>query len=118
MSPLFLMHVGVLGFTFDLTRFVALRSGVSENKTANLIAWLLVLVLLAVEASWILFPTFQLIEKPLLYAYLAGLLLVLASQYCEFDRTRLAAFLGLVFAAGYLIKVAFLLFAVILRSSG
>ena len=111
---LFLMHVGVLGFTFDLTRFVALRSGVSENKTANLIAWLLVLVLLAVEASWILFPTFQLIEKPLLYAYLAGLLLVLASQYCEFDRTRLAAFLGLVFAAGYLIKVAFLLFAVIL----
>ena len=68
---LFLMHVGVLGFTFDLTRFVVLRSGVSDNRTANLIAWLLVLVLLAVEASWILFPTFQLIEKPLLYAYLA-----------------------------------------------
>ena len=108
---LFLMHVGVLGFVFDLTYFVAGRSGINKSGQALYIAWILVLVLLAVEASWVLFPTFQSIEKPLLYAYLTGFLLALAAQYEEFDRWRLAAFLGFVFLTGYLVKVAFILFA-------
>jgi hypothetical protein len=111
---MFFIHVGVLGFTFDLTRFVAARSGFDQARQVWLFAWITVLGLLAAEASWVLFPTLQLIDKPLLYANLTGFLLALAGQYDDFGKNRLAAFLGFVFAAGYLLKITFILFAPLL----
>jgi hypothetical protein len=50
------------------------------------------------------------IEKPLLYAFLGGFLVAWAGQYKEFDSTRIAAFTGVIAAAGYLLKITMLVF--------
>jgi len=107
---LFFFHVGLLGFVYDLTRWVCRREGIEHPPVVHMIAWLLVLGLLTIEASWIVFPLFQMIEKPLLYAFLGGFLIAWAGQYDEFKPSRIAAFVGMVAAAGYLLKITMLVF--------
>ena len=110
----FLMHIGLLGALFDVTRWVAIRQGMAQRGMAALAAWTLLLALLAVQASWILFPTFQLIDKPLLYVILGGLLIGLAGQFDGLGRLRLSLFLGVAMASGYLLKVSMMVFGPVL----
>ncbi|MDG2033207.1 MAG: hypothetical protein P8J29_04655 [Rhodospirillales bacterium] len=104
----FLMHVGLLGFVFDVGKFFLRRSGVVVSLHLSLVPWTLVLLLLSLEASWILFPTFQVVDHPLLYAFLGVFLIGLMGQFEEVDLNRVAVSLGLLFAAGYLIKMTML----------
>lgn len=105
----FFMHVGVLGMAFDLLRGRLLDQGVGQRPAA-VSAWLFVLAALAVEATWKLYPTLQLIEKPQIYSMAAVLLVALAAGEREADRTRLAGYFGLFLAFGYLLKMAMLTF--------
>ena len=110
----FFTHVGVLGFVFDLTRWMAIKTGWDKNTAASAIPWLLVLGLLFIGASWILLPIFQLIDKPLLYTILTCFLLGLAGQFDGIGRVRVSVFLGIAMAVGYLTKVAILAFGPVL----
>ena len=74
----------------------------------SLFPWALVFLLLSMEASWILFPTFQVVDHPLLYAFLGIFLIGLVGQFEEVSLYRVAVYLGLLFAAGYLIKMTML----------
>ena len=104
----FLMHVGLLGFTFDIGKFFLRRSCTTVSLHLSLFPWALVLLLLSLEASWILFPTFQGVDHPLLYTFLGVFLIGLMGQFEELDLDRVAIYLGLLFAAGYLIKMTML----------
>ncbi|MFN3077681.1 MAG: hypothetical protein ABT940_12550, partial [Alphaproteobacteria bacterium] len=108
-SVQFLLHVGVLGLVFDLLRD-RLRDGGAGPRLATGLAWLFVLAVLGVEATWKLHPTLQLIEKPQIYAMAAVLLTALAGGTAGADRDRLAAMIGLFLAFGYLLKMAMLTF--------
>ena len=110
----FFMHIGVLGFVFDLTRWLAAKTGWNKNSAAILLSWLLVLGLLLIGASWILLPVFQLIDKPLLYVILTCFLLGLAGQFDGIGRMRVSVFLGGAMAVGYLTKVTILAFGPVL----
>jgi len=104
----FLMHVGLLGFVFDAARFFLKRSGNSSTVLFSLLPWLLVLLLLSLEASWVLFPTFQVVDQPLLYAFFGVFLIGLLGQFEDVELDRAAISIGVLFAAGYLIKIAML----------
>ncbi|MEO5372928.1 MAG: hypothetical protein H7840_01475 [Alphaproteobacteria bacterium] len=104
----FLMHVGVLGMAFDLLRARLTQGGVTARWSAAL-AWLFALGVLAVEATWRLYPTLQLIEKPQIYAIAAAILTAIAAaDGPDTNRDRLAGYLGLFLAFGYLLKMAML----------
>jgi hypothetical protein len=104
----FLLHVGLLGFLFDFVRFLLLRTGTCSAGECRLFAWVVLLIMLAAEVSWVLFPEFQLIEKPLLYAFLGAFLLGIAGLYDELDRKTVVIAFGLIVVGGYLIKLSML----------
>jgi hypothetical protein len=104
----FLLHVALLGFLFDFVGFLLSRAGIGGAKNITIYAWLFVLCLLMIQASWVLFPEFQLIDQPLLYAFLGAFLLGLAGLYDELDRTLIVFALGGVVAGGYLLKLSML----------
>lgn len=108
----FLMHVGLMGLIYDALRWIAGR-GATEALTdlaKTGFAWIVILVLLGVEASWLLYPTDLLIDRPMLYALVAMLVLVVIAQYDGVSRTALGLYMGLVMAAGYILKVAMIAF--------
>jgi hypothetical protein len=104
----FLLHVGLLGFLFDFLRFLISRTGTCSAGECRLIVWVLLLLMLGAEVSWVLFSEFQLIEKPLLYAFLGAFLLGLAGLYDDLNRVTVVVALGLVVAGGYLVKLSML----------
>jgi len=104
----FLLHVALLGFLFDFLRFLFSRAGVERSGDAGIYAWVFIVCLLAIEASWVLYPEYQLIDTPLLYAFLGAFLLGLAGLYDEFDRRTIVIALGAVVAGGYLLKLSML----------
>ncbi len=104
----FLLHVGLLGFLFDFLSFLFLRTGTCSTCASRLASWVFLLVMLTAEVSWVLFPEFQLIEKPLLYAFLGAFLLGLAGLYDDLNRVTVVMALGFIVAGGYLIKLSML----------
>lgn len=101
----FVFHVGLLGATYDATRFIVQRNEPAGRYTADLVGWLTVVGLLTIEASWILFPTFQLIEKPLLYAVLGVFVIGILGLY-DTERRLVALYVGIALATAYLMKLA------------
>lgn len=105
----FLLHLGLCGLLFDILRQAAAEALApyrSGNTWATLFAWLGMLTLLAVEASWLLIPRFLLIDEPLLYAFLGIFLTAIVGLRHGRGRTCVAAYLGLTLAAGYLLKIS------------
>ncbi len=107
----FLLHLGICGLIFDVLRQAA-SEAIGPNRGgdtwATLLAWLGMLALLAVEASWLLIPRFLLIDEPLLYAFLGLFLTAIVGLQHDRGRTCIAAYLGLILAAGYLLKISML----------
>ena len=78
LGPLpYLMHLALIGTAFDVIRDWCRRDGI-ETGLAGLCAALLVFLLTAVEALWVLYPSDMLIDRPMLYVWAAILLLGLA----------------------------------------
>lgn len=103
-----LMHVGLIGFTYDCLVWIAAKAGRENLSTRQIIAWVGILVILGGEASWKLLPTDLLIDRPSLYFLLVFFLVGLMGQFIAIDRMRASIFLGALLAAGYLIKVSML----------
>jgi hypothetical protein len=106
----FLMHVGLLGAVWDVVVRLTRRHGIPSGRAAML-AWVFVLAMLAVEATWRLVPTSLLIEKPQIYSIAALCVLSLLAAEVPVRPTALSLQMGLLFAASYLLKVAVLAFA-------
>ena len=106
----FLMHIGVLGIFFDLIHRAFQRNGVLVPVADRSAAWVVVLLLLAVEATWMLVPTLLAHEKPQIYTVAASLGAALFAMTDGRDRMTHAGYLGLFLAFGYLIKVSILAF--------
>lgn len=104
----FFMHVGLLGFVFDTGKFFLKRYGATTGPHLYIFPWTLVFLLLGLESSWILFPTFQVVDHPLLYAFLGIFLVGLLGQFDEISLNKATIYLGLLFSAGYLIKITML----------
>ena len=107
----FFMHLGVLGFIYDIV-----SDWVSETRSENepmaiLTAWVVVIVFLAGEITWRLLPTDLLIEQPILYAYAASFLVAIVAQSSNAPINRLCLYWGVVLCAGYLFKVSILAIA-------
>jgi len=101
----FFMHVGLLAMVFDLARANLARRG-AEARLAGILAWLLVLTTLGLEATWKLLPTLQLIEKPQIYAFSAFAMLIVAAMRLEIHPLRLGVLGGLLLVYAFLIKLA------------
>jgi hypothetical protein len=95
----FLLHLGVIGFVYDIVR-------AHVRERFSLLAWGCVVVLLAAEVTWKLLPTDMLIEQPLLYASALCLLAILAYETNGCPARRIACYLGVALAAGYLFKLS------------
>ncbi|MDA0240416.1 MAG: hypothetical protein O3A84_10375 [Proteobacteria bacterium] len=116
----FLMHVGLLGLIYDLLRWIAGSYFAAIRDEENLgtftefgqvgFAWVVVLGMLGVEASWVLYPTDFLIDRPMLYAVIAMMALAVVAQYEGLNRAVVGLYMGLVMAAGYILKVAMIAF--------
>lgn len=100
----FLLHLGLIGVIFDVLRLAA-TDAVASGR-ALLTAWLGVLGLLAIEASWILVPRFLLVDEPITYIFIGALIASLLAFREDMQRPRLAVLVGLTLAAGYLVKIA------------
>ena len=102
----FVMQLGVIGASFDLVRYVMRREEAPlGDATSHAIGWIFVLFLLAAEVSWILVPTFQLIDEPLIFAFIGCFITSFLALYDTCDRRIVAAYLGIGFAACFLLKV-------------
>lgn len=98
------MHAGLLGMVFDLSR-LTLRQAGGGGREAAVGAWLVVLLALAVEATWKLLPPLQLIEKPQVYLIAAVAVLMVQAARADIHPWRLALTGGLLLAHAYLIKL-------------
>lgn len=105
-----LMHMAVLGLAYDVMLGRLRRTGY-EIAFARLIAWAVILGLLAVEASWKLVPINLLIEEPQTYCLVACVLLAFGWWDEAPPAWRVALPIGLICAMGYVIKSAILTFA-------
>lgn len=105
-----LMHVVLLGLVYDA---LVGRLWRAEHRPgfAKLAAWGVILVLLAVEASWKLVPINLLIEEPQTYCLVACTVLAFGWRDDAGPAWRVALYLGLACALGYLVKGAMLVFA-------
>lgn len=102
-----LWHVGVLGIAYDIVGEVSRRQVGFPAAQAAVLAWLVVLILLAGEAAWTLVPQLVQVEMPQVYFLSAGF--AAAALVVNADRREssvLALACGLLFAAAYTIKVA------------
>lgn len=116
----FLMHVGLVGLIYDVLRWIAGYYFAANRDEEHLggftevgrvgFAWVVVLGMLAVEASWVLYPTDLLIDRPMLYAVIAMMVLAIMTQYEGLNRVVAGLYMGLVMAAGYILKVAMIAF--------
>lgn len=105
----FVMHVAMLGLLFDVMVSALLRRG-TALVWARIGAWGILLLVLAVEASWKLVPTHLLIEEPQSYLLLAWLMIAWLMLDGYLGQRTGAFCLGIIFLGGYLIKVAMLAF--------
>jgi hypothetical protein len=102
----FLMQLGLIAATFDTARHILREDGPALREPASYtIGWIFILGILAAEASWVLVPTFQLIDEPLIFAFLGCFLTVLLGLYDSCNRHLIAIYLGFALAATYLLKV-------------
>lgn len=102
----FLLHLGLLATTYDLVPRLVDPEGRLGSSLRVLLGWAVILLLLAAQAYWILFAVKQTIEPVQVYATAMTLTVALAGTLRGIDRLRLAAVIGMLFAAGYLFKAA------------
>lgn len=107
----FALHVGLLGTVFDVVTHLPRQSGGSDRERCRLIGWLVVLVMLALETTWLLVPLNLLVERPQIYVLCACFAISIAALRADADHGRLMAHLGLLFAFGYLVKTPMVLLA-------
>lgn len=106
----FVMQLGIIGATYDSIRWVVRNQTALDGVVTRYIGWTSVLALLSVEASWVLLPTFQLIDEPLALAFIGGFITALPGLYPSCNRRLIAFYVGMAFAATYLLKIAALTF--------
>ena len=102
----FIVHVGYLGILYDISRRALERIETISFGGRIAVAWLVVLILLLVKASWKLVPTLLGSENPL--SFLVGACFA-GALYCMIEvrgRTMMMAFIGMFAAAAVLIKMA------------
>lgn len=105
------LHLGLIGVVFDLAGLWLARRTGWETGRARLAAWLVVLSLLSVEASWRLVPLLQLIEEPQMWLLCVPVLVALAwPTLTESERVAAAFAAGLAGAAAWLFKTSFVTF--------
>lgn len=103
----FVMQLGVIGATFDLVRHVIRHEGIELSEWMSYtIGWIFILALLAAEVSWVLVPTFQLIDEPLILAFIGCFITALLALHDTANRRLIALYLGIGFAACFLLKVS------------
>jgi hypothetical protein len=105
---IFFLHLGLIGFTFDYLLYRAAQDAAGNALAAYLLAWLGCLLLLAAEVTFLLLPTDLLSEHPVTYTYAICFLIAILGMETRASPTRLAFYLGIVVAAGYLFKVSIL----------
>tara|TARA_B100000315_G_scaffold260886_1_gene326845 strand:+ start:2875 stop:4794 length:1920 start_codon:yes stop_codon:yes gene_type:complete len=99
-----IFHVALLALFFDLIRkILEIESGCS-GKISFLIAWSLILLLLAAEVSWKLLPPSLLIERPVMYWSLGLFSLGLMAWYEEKTQPILFIGMGLILASALTLK--------------
>ncbi|TAN63608.1 MAG: hypothetical protein EPN20_09355 [Magnetospirillum sp.] len=107
----FVMHAAFCGLVYDVACHLYQHRRGGNAPEAGLVAWIIVLGLLAVEASWKLVPTHLLIEEPQSYGLAACFLLLLAGLRGVLDWRRGCIFTALILAGGYIIKIPILALA-------
>jgi len=100
----FLMHLGFLVVLFDIVFTTFSRHLKASNSF--LLAWIFVLLFLAVETSWKLAPENLLSERPQIYVVSACFLLAFVALNNSVHRLQISWVIGILFAAAYLIKTA------------
>lgn len=105
-------HLAMLAAVYDVVTL-----GRQGRDDGPVLGWLLVLGLLAVEASWKLVPTHLWVEKPQIYVATALLVLGLAAVRGVLAPFPAALLTGVLLAAGFLIKAP-MLAAVIMAVPG
>jgi hypothetical protein len=99
------MHLGLLGIAFDLAVSVLQRDAELSKRRAWVLAWMLVLLLLAVEATGQLIARNLLSEPPQVYDMTVVALLCLVTARHRDAAVPLAVYIGTVFAGLFLIKM-------------
>ena len=102
---IFLWHVALLGLVHDLVVRMMESTGRFSRAGRRAVAWLAVLALLEVEATWTLLPQLLLIEKPQIYL-MAGILGLAGLSAFEGGAKRATCLaMGILMASAYLLKV-------------
>lgn len=106
----FVAHVGLLGLVFDVARRAISATGRFSDRRAALFAWAFLGVVMAGEASGLLWTRTLLVEPPQVYTLSATIIVMVLAASQDQVRgplaARLAAYAGLFLATAYIIKVA------------
>ncbi|MBI3445274.1 MAG: hypothetical protein HY055_07905 [Magnetospirillum sp.] len=102
------LHVAMLAVAFEVAVGSArLRLGLERRRALSL-GWVLILGLLAAEASWTLVPQLLQAEKPQIYLAVIIFLLLVEAEADPSRLRRNALVAGLALAGGFLVKSGFL----------
>ena len=104
------MHFSVLGLVYETTILKLESQTFLSGNNKKLISWLILLLLISVEATWKLIPTDMLIERPQIYVIVASTLIAMIAIESRNSHLILGIQLGLLMAFGYLLKSAMLVF--------
>lgn len=99
-----LFHISILAMLFDALRMAFERRGDLEKRQSFVLAWIVILLLLAGEASWKLLPPSFLVERPILYWAVGLFTLALFAWHDEKNGSKAIACMGLVVASVITIK--------------
>ena len=99
-----LFHISVLGMLFDVVRMAFERQGGVEKRLSFVLSWIVILLLLAGEASWKLLPPSLLVERPVLYWAMGLFIFALFAWQDEKCSRRAIASMGLIVASAITLK--------------
>ena len=99
-----IFHIALLALIFDLIRKMLEKESGCSRKISFLMAWSLILLLLAAEVSWKLLPPSLLIERPVMYWSLGLFSIGLMAWYEENSQAVLFVGMGLILASALTLK--------------
>jgi len=99
-----LFHISVLAMLFDFLRTAFVRQVGLEKRLSFFLSWIVILLLLAGEASWKLLPPSLLVERPVLYWAMGLFTLALVAWQDEKHGFRTIGCMGLVVASAITLK--------------
>ena len=99
-----IFHIAILALFFDLIKIMLEKNSGCSKKISFLMAWSLILLMLAAEVSWKLLPPSLLIERPVMYWSLGLFSMGLMAWYEEKTRPILFFAMGLILASALTLK--------------